>query len=154
MFVMLWRTILGRVWAKPPLLMYIPPPSKSLSSDAAQLGGSQGHVSIAIAEKNPSLKFIVQELPSMRPPHVVGDLIPPELEGRVTLTTHDFFTPQRVTADIYYFRWIFHNWSDVYAIKILQNLVPALKPGAKILINDGILPEPGTVGVMEEKSIR
>jgi hypothetical protein len=90
----------------------------------------------------------------MRPPHVVGNLIPPELEGRVTLTTHDFFTPQPITADIYYFRWIFHNWSDVYAIKILQNLVPALKPGAKILINDGILPEPGTVSIMEEKSIR
>jgi hypothetical protein len=111
-------------------------------------------VSIAIAEKNPSLKFIVQELPSMRPPNVVGNLTPPELEGRVTLTTHDFFTPQPITADIYYFRWIFHNCSDVYAIKILQNLVPALKPGAKILINDGILPEPGTIGVMEEKSIR
>jgi hypothetical protein len=76
----------------------------------------------------------------MRLPHVVGNLIPPELEGRVTLTTHDFFTPQPITADIYYFRWISHNWSNVYAIKILQNLVSALKPGAKILINDGILP--------------
>jgi hypothetical protein len=61
-------------------------------------------VSIAIAEKSPSLKFIVQELSSMRPPHVIGNLIPPELEGRATLTTHDFFTPKPVTADIYYFR--------------------------------------------------
>jgi hypothetical protein len=89
----------------------------------------------------------------MRPPRVISNLIPPELEGRITLTAHDFFT-QTITADIYYCRWIFHNWSDVYAIKILKNLVPALKLGAKILINDGILPEPGTIGVIEEKSIR
>jgi len=59
-----------------------------------------------------------------------------------------------VEAEVYYFRWIFHNWSDVYAIKILQNLVPALKPGAIILLNDGVLPEPGTVGGIEERSIR
>ncbi|PVH87919.1 S-adenosyl-L-methionine-dependent methyltransferase [Cadophora sp. DSE1049] len=118
------------------------------------LGGSQGHVSVAIAEKFPSLRFVVQELPSMRPPHVVGTLVTPELESRVALTTHDFFTPQPVSADVYYFRWIFHNWSDAYAIKILQNLVPALKPGARVLLNDGVLPEPGTVGGMEEKSIR
>lgn len=123
-------------------------------ANKGQLGGSQGHVSVAIAEKYPSLKFVVQELPSMRPPHVIGTLVTPELELRVCLTTHDFFTPQTVTADVYYFRWIFHNWSDAYAIKILQNLVPALKPGARVLINDGILPEPGTVGGMEEKSIR
>ncbi len=125
-----------------------------MHSDFIQLGGSQGHVSIAIAEKYPSLSFVVQELPSMRPPHVINSLVPPELQSRVSLTTHDFFTSQTVPADVYYFRWVFHNWSDAYAIKILQNLVPALKPGARILINDGVLPEPGTVGGMEEKSIR
>jgi hypothetical protein len=122
--------------------------------DLWKLGGSQGHVSVAIAEKYPSLKFIVQELPSMRPPNVTGHLVTPELGKRVSLTIHDFFTPQTVSADLYYFRWIFHNWSDAYAVKILQNLVPALKPGARVLINDGILPEPGSVEGMEEKSIR
>lgn len=90
----------------------------------------------------------------MRPPYVTGSLIPRELESRVSLTTHDFFTPQSVSADLYYFRWVFHNWSDAYVVKILQNLVPALKPGARILLNDGVLPEPGSVGGMEEKSIR
>ena len=108
---------------------------------------------MAIAEKYPLLNFIVQELPSMRPPSVTTT-IPPEYESRVSLTTHDFFTPQTVSAELYLFRWIIHNWSDAYAIKILQSLVPALKPGARILINDGILPAPGTVGQMEEKSIR
>ena len=90
----------------------------------------------------------------MRAPSVVGSLIPEELKSRVELTTHDFFTPQPVRAEVYFFRWIFHNWSDTYAIKILQALVPAMKPGARVLIADGVLPVPGSVGGMEEKSIR
>jgi len=117
------------------------------------LGGSQGHVSIAIASKHPSLTFVVQELPSMRTTSVASS-IPPELQSRVSLTTHDFFMPQPVEADIYLFRWIFHNWSDTYAIKILKALIPALKSNAKILINDGSLPEPGSLGGLEEKGIR
>jgi hypothetical protein len=90
----------------------------------------------------------------MRPPHVVGSLVPPELESRVSLTTHNFFDPQPEIADVYFFRWIGHNWSDAYLVKILQALIPALKPGARVLFNDGILPEPGTLGATEERSIR
>jgi hypothetical protein len=119
-----------------------------------QLGGSQGHVALAIAEKFPKLHFIVQDLPSMRTPDVLG-LIPAELQSRVQLTTHDFFEPQPVKgADVYFFRHVFHNWPDLYCIKILRNLIPALKKGAKVLINDGTAPEPGSVGAFEDKLIR
>jgi hypothetical protein len=47
-----------------------------------------------------------------------------------------------------------HNRSDAYAIKILQVLIPALKPGARVLINDGVLHELGSVGLLEDKRIR
>ncbi|CAG8977344.1 hypothetical protein HYALB_00011358 [Hymenoscyphus albidus] len=117
------------------------------------MGGSQGHVSIAVAEAYPKLKFIVQDTEGMRQANIIGS-IPKELQGRVQLTTHDFFTPQIVVADVYFFRWIFHGFSEKYCIKILRELTPALKKGARILINDGTLPDPGTVGYEEEKSIR
>jgi hypothetical protein len=52
----------------------------------------------------------------------------------------DFFNPQNITADVYYFRNIFHNWADKYAIKILRNLTPALRKGARVIIHDRILP--------------
>ena len=69
--------------------------------------------------------------------------------------SHDFFTIQPVKdADVYLFRWIFHNWSDGYCIKILRNLVPALKNGAMIVINDNVLPEPGTMGLWQEERLR
>jgi hypothetical protein len=68
---------------------------------------------------------------------------------------HDFFTPQPVKhADVYLYRWIFHNWVDDKCIEILRNAIPALKPGARILINDGCLPRPGSVRWNEERVMR
>ena len=68
---------------------------------------------------------------------------------------HDFLSEQPIkNADVYLFRWIFHNWSDMYCIRILRNLIPALKGGAIILINDNVLPEPGTLGSWQEERLR
>jgi hypothetical protein len=117
------------------------------------MGGNQGYVSMAIAEKFPKLKFVVQDTAGMRTPSTIGK-VPEHLTDRVFLTTHDFFTPQTVDAQVYFFRWIFHGFSEKYCVKILQALTPALKKGARILINDGTLPEPGTAGYVEEKSMR
>ncbi|MCJ1246594.1 hypothetical protein MMC30_003803 [Trapelia coarctata] len=76
------------------------------------------------------------------------------LIGTLLKSSSDFFTPQPVTADVYYFRWIFHNWSDQYCIQILRNLIPALQPGARIVVNEFVMPEPGTLGRAEERVVR
>jgi hypothetical protein len=55
---------------------------------------------------------------------------------------------------VYYFRWILHNYSTPYAVKILKNLVPALKPGARVIINDHCLREPGVENHWDEKVMR
>jgi hypothetical protein len=117
------------------------------------MGGNQGYVSIAIAEQFPSLNFIVQDTPGMRTPAAIGT-VPEHLRSRIFLTTHDFFTPQSVVANVYFFRWIFHGFSDKYCILILKALIPALRKGSKVVINDGALPEPLTAGYVEEKSMR
>jgi len=55
---------------------------------------------------------------------------------------------------VYYFRWIIHNYSTPYAVKILKNLIPALKPGAKIIINDHCLLEAGQENPWDERVVR
>lgn len=55
---------------------------------------------------------------------------------------------------MFYFRWIFHNLASHYAVTILKNLIPALKPGARILINDHCLREPGVENNWDEKLMR
>jgi hypothetical protein len=68
---------------------------------------------------------------------------------------HDYFTPQPVHgADVYFYRFVFHNLSDEKAVETLRAAVPALKKGAKILVNGEILPEPGTIRWRNERAIR
>uniref|UniRef100_A0A8H7K376 O-methyltransferase domain-containing protein n=1 Tax=Bionectria ochroleuca TaxID=29856 RepID=A0A8H7K376_BIOOC len=112
--------------------------------------GSQGALSVALAKKFKNLQLIAQDGQKGR-----DDDIPEDLRDRVQLRVHDPFAPQScVAADVYSLRWMFHNWSDKYCIKILQALVPALKPGAKVLVQETLMPEPGTVSLWKEKNIR
>jgi hypothetical protein len=68
---------------------------------------------------------------------------------------HDYFTPQPVYgADVYFCRFVFHNFYDEKAIETLRAAIPALKKGAKVLINDEILPEPGKIRWRNERAIR
>ena len=67
---------------------------------------------------------------------------------------HDMFKEQSVSADIYLYRWVFHDWPDAYVVKVLRQLIPALKPGARVIINDTILPEPNTLSELQERKIR
>ena len=126
------------------------------------MGGNQGYVSFAIANAFPNLNFIVQDTAGMRTPGTIG-AVPETLRSRVQLTTHDFFTPQVVVgADVYLLRMILHGFSDKYCVEILRALVPALKRGARIVVNDGGLPEPsgspaaegGYYCNIEEKTMR
>ncbi|MCJ1379615.1 hypothetical protein MMC17_002717 [Xylographa soralifera] len=117
------------------------------------VGGSHGYVSIELARTFPDLHCIVQDLPK-----TVADgekALPKDVADRVKFMAHDFFTEQPVkNADVYYFRWIFHNWSDKYCIKILRKLVPALKHGARIIVNELCIPEPGMLSKFQEKPLR
>ncbi|KAK0105630.1 hypothetical protein ONS95_004160 [Cadophora gregata] len=116
------------------------------------IGGSHGFVCIALAERYPNLKFVVQDLPKTV---ASAPKLSDDLASRITFQAHDFHTEQPVKgADIYLYRWILHNHSDKYAVNMLRQLIPALKKGAKVLINDHCLPEPGTESMWDEKIIR
>ena len=117
------------------------------------LGGSTGAVSIAIAEQYPKLKFVVQDLGETIQA-VTKDQIPSHLANRIELMAHDFFTEQTVTADVYLFRYILHNWPDAYAIRILRQLIPVLKLGAQVIVNDNLLLEPNSISLMAERRVR
>ncbi|THC88441.1 hypothetical protein EYZ11_012113 [Aspergillus tanneri] len=122
------------------------------AGSVVDIGGSRGHIAVAIASQFPSLTFIVQDLPST----VAGAEaeLPPEMARRVTFMAHDFFESQPIVADAYFLRWIFHNWSDKYCTKLLRALIPALRPGTRVIVNDICLPEPGSIALCKEKELR
>lgn len=59
-----------------------------------------------------------------------------DLKSRLTFQPHDFFNPQTVQADIYMIKLILHDWPDAESIKILRGLIPALRPGSRVLFID------------------
>ncbi|KAG8526570.1 uncharacterized protein KY384_008771 [Bacidia gigantensis] len=117
------------------------------------VGGSHGVVSIELARRFPSLRFVVQDR---------GEVIsaaractPKDVAERVDFMVNDFFEEQPVkNAEVYFFRWILHNWSDKYCVKILRALISALKPGARVLIQDLLIPEAGTLSPFAERNVR
>jgi hypothetical protein len=116
------------------------------------VGGSHGFVCVDLAHRYPNLKFIVQDLPKTISS---APVLPTEIADRITFQAHDFYTEQPVKgADVYLFRWILHNNSNKYAERILRALIPALKNGARVIVNDHCLPEPGQESLWDEKIIR
>ncbi|EHK97896.1 putative Sterigmatocystin 8-O-methyltransferase [Glarea lozoyensis 74030] len=103
------------------------------------VGGSHGFVALDLAKTFPNLSLIVQDLPS-----VIEDAkVNVQATERVTFMAHDFFEEQPVkNADVYYFRWILHDWSDRYCVKILKALIPALKKGARVVLSERCLEPP------------
>ncbi|KAI0015114.1 S-adenosyl-L-methionine-dependent methyltransferase [Xylariomycetidae sp. FL0641] len=119
------------------------------------VGGSQGHVCAELARRYPTLRFVVQDLAPVIAAAQQDTSLDAAIRERITFAVHDFLTPQPVRgADVYLFRWIFHNWSDKYCVRILRGLIPALKPGARVLVNDSVLPEPGSLSRWQEYRIR
>lgn len=116
------------------------------------VGGAQGAVSILLAEVFPELRFVVQDLPEVL--QGAREKVPTHITPRIEFVAHDFFMDQPTVADVYLLRAILHNWPDEYCVEILRRLVPALKNGARIVINDSIVPEPGTLPLLAEKNIR
>ncbi|KAF2972797.1 hypothetical protein GQX73_g809 [Xylaria multiplex] len=122
------------------------------------MGGSSGHVSIAICERFQKPHFIVQDLPGVvciAKKEFLERQLPQPLGSRIQFQAHTFFEPQSVQgASIYLLRHILHDWPDREVIQILRNLIPALGPKSKILISDVVLPERGSVPATEERIIR
>lgn len=56
-------------------------------------------------------------------------------EGRVKFVQHDFFKDNPIKdAAVYWLRYIMHDWSDDYCIRILKGIKSAMGPRSRILI--------------------
>lgn len=115
------------------------------------VGGSHGFVCVDLAKRWKNTHFIVQDLPKT----VASAPDLGELGNRIVFQAYDFYTTQTVKgADAYLYRWILHNQSTPYAVKMLRQLIPALKKGARVVINDYCLVEPGVGSPIDEKIMR
>lgn len=121
-------------------------PADDFCSDP-QAGGSSGHTVLALSQRCPaSMRFIIRDIDPVALEQgraAVASLAKDGLAAadRIEFQMHNLFEKQTVRADIYIFRHIFHDWPNADVVKMLENLVPALGQGARVLVSEGIVPE-------------
>ncbi|KAL1954422.1 hypothetical protein VTO42DRAFT_1192 [Malbranchea cinnamomea] len=104
------------------------------------VGGNKGHDLEEFRAKWPDVpgRLILQDQEA-----VIGQI--KKIHSSIEPMAHDFFTEQPVKgARAYYMHSVLHDWPDEVCLKILSNLVPAMKRGySKILINENVIPSTG-----------
>ncbi|KAJ5091099.1 hypothetical protein NUU61_005969 [Penicillium alfredii] len=107
------------------------------------IGGGRGHDILGFKERFPSApgKLILEDLP-----RVIEDArAAVNLDAmKIETISYDFFAEEQPVkgARVYYFRNIFHDWSDDKARIIFKNLVKSMERGySKILMEEYILPD-------------
>lgn len=134
----------GPQWSMHYLTDFFPWTSLEAGATVVDVGGSTGQAAYAIAEKAPGLQLIVQDTAEAvaAAEQQKGQNGDRPGSGNVRHMAANFFEEQSVkNADVYLFRSVFHNWPDSQAVGILKAQIPAMKPGAKILIMDELMPD-------------
>ncbi|KAF9631052.1 putative o- protein [Lasiodiplodia theobromae] len=132
----------GRVFGKAHLYDY---PWDSLGqATVVDVGGGVGGFSMQLSHLYPNLRFVVQDrAPVLK--QAESEVWPKEnpsalQEGRVTFTPHNFFDKNPVQgAEVYWLRYIIHDWSDEYCVQILSAIRPSMGPKSRILICDQVM---------------
>jgi hypothetical protein len=105
----------------------------------ADIGGGNGTNLVGVLKRYPSMTGILFDLP-----HVVErakeTLEAAGVAPRCHLIAGDFFGAVPVEADAYFLRHIIHDWDDERAAAILRNIRTAMRPGAKLLVVEYVLP--------------
>ncbi|PWW73811.1 S-adenosyl-L-methionine-dependent methyltransferase [Tuber magnatum] len=104
------------------------------------IGGGNGHITYQIAQEAPEMRVMIQD----KEQAIVEakELCPDNLKSRFSFKVQNFFETQPVVADIYFLRMILHFLNDEDCVKVLKCILPAMKPGARIMICESIFPTP------------
>lgn len=118
------------------------------------VGGGNGHVTIALARTHRHLHVVIQDLPGNQAN--AEALITPDLQDRVRFQAQDFFTPQpdqlpafgrhpppaaAARPGAYFLKSILHDWPDAECERILAHLLPSLLVGVRLFVVDRVLPD-------------
>ena len=115
----------------------------STFASIVDVGGATGNMLAHILTRYPQPKGILFDRP-----HVVTDapalLRARGVESRVSIEQGSFFESVPGGGDGYLLSHIIHDWNEDQCLTILGNCRKAMKPGAKLLIIEFVLPEGNT----------
>jgi hypothetical protein len=103
------------------------------------VGGGHGYLIASLLQANPGLAGVLFDLPEV----VEGA---PALLARAGLTQRcqvvggNFFESVVEGGDVYLMKQIIHDWDDERATKVLRNCRLAMKPHARLLLVENVVP--------------
>jgi hypothetical protein len=104
----------------------------------ADIGGGDGSILLTLLKDRPERRGIVFDLPAITPT-ADASIAREGLADRVETVAGDFLK-EVPAADIYILGFILHDWDDETCGRILQSIRAAAKPGARLLIIEGVVP--------------
>lgn len=105
----------------------------------ADIAGGHGYLLAQILKANPETSGILFDVPGV----IAGAAELLEREGvasRVERVSGDFFK-EVPAADAYIMKHIIHDWDDEACVRILSNIRKAMRPRARVLIVEAVVPE-------------
>jgi hypothetical protein len=105
----------------------------------ADVGGGNGSVLMATLQRNPHLKGMLYDLPSVVErafPHFEAA----GLTSRCQLIGGSFFESIPTGADAYLMRHIIHDWTDEQCLTILKHIHKALPADGRLLVVESVIP--------------
>jgi|SRR5579871_2506929 hypothetical protein len=107
------------------------------------VGGATGNMLAHILARHPNCQGLLFDRP-----HVVAEapklLQAKGVANRVRIESGSFFDTVPAGGDAYILSHIIHDWSEEQCLTILGNCRKAMKPGAKLLLVEFVLPEGDT----------
>jgi len=106
----------------------------------ADIGGGLGGLLAAILRAHPRLRGVLFDQPHTAKV-AKAFLRSRGIAERVAFVPGDFLAEIPVKADIYLLKSILQQWDDAHARAILENCRKAMKPGAKLIVIERLMPE-------------
>lgn len=123
--------------------------SQALSNDIAaacdfgaarrvvDVGGGRGGLLAAVLRRNAHLHGTLFDRHNVVAGHVLDT---PDLAGRWEAVGGDFFEAVPAGADVYLLKHVLASWPDEQALRILRTCAAAMRPGARMLVANAMIP--------------
>jgi hypothetical protein len=103
------------------------------------VGGGHGALAAALLRQHPRMRAVIFDQPAVLE-GTASVLRESGILARCDLSPGDFFQTVPDGADLYLLKDIIHDWDDVRAAVILQNVRLAMRPDAKLLVIESMIP--------------